>query len=157
MPTSTDFVERLSAKGLKIGPLIIRFFDMRPGDDPGYVEFDDHPINKTSQTITTLNIDRGIWEDAKLGEPIARYIIAHEVGHVLLHDKDAKAFSDDPKKYVSYSRLEYSAEWQANTFADYFLAPTHIVASIDNLNSLVGSCAVTSELGSTPSFVSEKA
>ncbi len=43
----------------------------------------------------TLNIVENIWCDADCGKPYARYIVAHEIGHIILHDELAVAYSDD--------------------------------------------------------------
>jgi hypothetical protein len=118
----------------------IRFFDMEPGADPAYVDFD--PVEPP-----TLFIDKGVWEDANLGDPFARFVIAHEIGHLIFHDHDAKAFSNNPNDRIAFeSRDEVSAEWQANTFAAYFLLPTHIVASFDDLQDLIRYCGVETQL-----------
>jgi hypothetical protein len=130
-----DFVLHILSKFLK-GGLQIRLFDAGPNDKPAYVDYKP----------TTMHVDREIWRLAQLGEPEARYIIAHEIGHVILHDHTAKAFSNDPREQIKFSRNEYSAEWQANTFAFYFLMPTHIVAAFDSSSELARSCGVPESL-----------
>jgi Zn-dependent peptidase ImmA (M78 family) len=130
------FIEDVLAKKFKRkGQLTIEFFDMIPGDDPAFVTF---------QPAVTLHVDREIWELAKLGDPKARYILAHEIGHILLHDHHAKAFASEPnsKLYVK----ETSAEWQANTFAAYFLVPDALVLAHLNASELSASCSVTRTL-----------
>jgi Zn-dependent peptidase ImmA (M78 family) len=94
----------------------------------------------------TLHVDREIWELAELGEPEARFIIAHEVGHLVLHDHNAKAFSNDPNYQIKFAENEHSAEWQANIFAYYFLLPTHIVIAFGNIQELTASCGVNKRL-----------
>jgi Zn-dependent peptidase ImmA (M78 family) len=130
------FVEDVLSQKLKKGPLRIKFFDMRDGDDPAFVTFQPHP---------TLHIDRDVMSNAKIGDPESKGIVAHEVGHIILHDHHAKAFSHDrvnPKFYVK----ETSAEWQANTFVDYFLLPDHIVIAYSDVKELAKSCSVTQDL-----------
>jgi hypothetical protein len=39
----------------------------------------------------------------------------------------AKAFTTDPSLNIRFVEQEHSAEWQANTFAGYFLLPDHLV------------------------------
>ena len=43
----------------------------------------------------TLIIDPEIWADAKIGEPKSRFIVAHELGHITLHDHEVQPFSDE--------------------------------------------------------------
>ncbi len=89
--------------------LRIRFYRQGPKQAPAYVEHNP----------TILNCDYEIWEEARIGEPKARFILAHELGHVLLHDHYAQPFTDNLKGSIWMK--EESGEWQANTFADYFL------------------------------------
>ena len=135
-----DFVEsalRTILRKLKKGELRISLFDSGPDDKPALVTFNP----------AALHVDREIWKLAKIGDPDARYIIAHEVGHLILHDNDAKAFSSNAKDQISFELMnEYSAEWQANVFASHFLLPSHIVAAVGCEQRLVNSCGVTAKL-----------
>ncbi len=125
-----DFVIRILAKKTK-RPFKIVFFDAREGEKPAYVTF--HP--------RTLHVDREVWRSAEEdGEPEARFIIAHEVGHLILHDHHAKAFSNNPDDRIRFAEKEYSAEWQANTFASYFLVPDHVMAAFRDFSELSKSC-----------------
>jgi hypothetical protein len=130
------FVENVLAKKIKKkGPLHFSFFEMTPGGLPAFVTFE--PL--------TLHIDSEVWEHAKLGNPESRTIVAHEVGHLILHDHHAKAFSST-ETGSRFQTKETSAEWQANTFAAYFLLPDHIVAAFNNGDDLANSCSVTKKL-----------
>jgi predicted SprT family Zn-dependent metalloprotease len=106
---------------LKTGKLIIEFFTASEKQTPAYVTYNP----------TTLHIDLETWQDADLGEPLARFIIAHELGHVVLHDSHAQPFSGIKQKWIQFD--EESAEWQANVFADCFLVSD---SDIDNSTSV---------------------
>ncbi len=132
-----DFVlgvltERFSSKGR----LQIEFYDRCKSDDPAYVTF--KPL--------TLHIDRQIWTSAGNGEAYARYVVAHEIGHIVLHDQFAAAFSDEEAAQLKYLQDEESAEWQANVFAGYFLAPDHIALKLRDADVIAGLCVITDEL-----------
>lgn len=130
-----DFVERiLMAQDWKDkGRLGIKFFDDRDeADDPAYVTFDP----------PTLHVDRETWELARAGEPDARFVIAHEVGHIVLHRHDAQHFSKNTSVQIKFANQEYSAEWQANTFASYFLVPTRIMSAFDTVQDMTKACLV---------------
>lgn len=132
-----DFVEGVLAKKIKgKGPLHLELFDMQQGGEPAFVTF--QPL--------TLHIDRQVWELAKMGDPECRFIVAHEVGHLILHDHHAKAFSNDGRVNIKFATQECSAEWQANTFASYFLLPDQIVLAHSDANDLARSCSVTRQL-----------
>lgn len=90
------------------GHLLINFFEMQVGGVPAKVTF--NPL--------TLHVDQEIWAEAKLGEPGARRILAHELGHIILHDHYALPFSGEKGVWL---REEESAEWQADRFADCIL------------------------------------
>jgi hypothetical protein len=129
-----DFIENILSRKLspKKGALSIKISHLPDNLYPAYVTFEP----------TTLHVDSDVWNLAKLGEPEARYILAHEIGHIVLHDHNAKPFSNDPSLIISFAQLEHSAEWQANTFARYFLVPDHIIRAFDDLDRLIVSCGV---------------
>ena len=130
------FVEKVLLPKSK-RPFTIEFFDARDGQKPAFVSF-------TPEVV--LNVDRAIWDLARDGEPDARFIVAHEIGHLTLHDHFAKAFSDDPSDHVKSVVKERSAEWQANTFAFYFLMPDMIVAAYRDVTELSVACEVTERI-----------
>jgi len=130
------FVDSVLAKKFqKKDPLHFDFFDMEVGEKPAWVSY--QPL--------TLHIDREVWEYARLGDPTSRFIVAHEVGHLILHDHHAKAFSSDTQARRNQIK-EISAEWQANIFATHFLLPDHIVLAHNDPGDLAKSCSVTREL-----------
>lgn len=61
-------------------------------------------------------------------------MLAHEIGHILLHDHYANAFSSDKDAQVVFvgSTKEDFAEWQAITFAGHLLLPTHVVRKFND-------------------------
>jgi Zn-dependent peptidase ImmA (M78 family) len=122
-----DFVENVLAKRFtRKGTLKIEFFESSPNDDLAFVTY--KPL--------ILHVDPEVWKDAKMGDPQARHIIAHEIGHIILHDHYAKAFSNDPSQNIKSGQNENSAEWQANRFADHLLAPDHLVKAFSDCDSL---------------------
>jgi Zn-dependent peptidase ImmA (M78 family) len=128
-----EFIENVLAKKIrKKGPLHVDFFQMQYRGDPAYVTFE--PL--------TLHVDSDVWHRAKLGDPECRYILAHEAGHLILHDHHAKAFSNDGSVNIKFATKECSAEWQASVFAAYFLLPDHIVLANMNATDLTHSCSV---------------
>ncbi len=135
-----DFVETTLPRYLKSrkkGPLKIEFYDRDfPQDDPAYVTFNP----------PTLHVDRTIWADAKAGVEYARFIIAHEIGHIVLHDNLAKAFSSDRSAQIRFADDGQSAEWQANTFAGHFLAPDIVVERLREVGVIVAYCQAPDKL-----------
>jgi hypothetical protein len=126
----------LKKRWTKKGTLQIRFFDSNSDEDLAYVTF--QPL--------TLHVDREIWRVAELGDPLARFILAHEVGHIILHDHHAKAFSPFEPGKKRRTINEISAEWQANTFAEYLLLPDHIVGAFYDSTELAKWCSVERKL-----------
>lgn len=118
------------------GKLVIDFYDQGPGESPAYVTFG--PL--------TLHVDRNVWNAADRGEPYARYIIAHEVGHIVLHDQHAVAFSEEEAALLNYVQNEESAEWQAHVFAALFLVPDHLALRLNDADLIAGLCVVTDSL-----------
>jgi hypothetical protein len=125
----TDVIaKRLRGKGV----LQIKFYS-----------FDDLP-ERACVTFNplTLHIVKDIWNDADLGKPYARFIVAHEIGHMVLHDEFAVAFSDDKAAQLKYVQDEESGEWQANTFADHLLVPDHVARKLKEPDVIAGLCVV---------------
>ena len=89
-----------------------------------------------------LRVDKEIWDLAVLGEPDAKFIIAHEVGHLVLHDHYAQAFSIGPVEQGKFVQEEEQSEWQANTFASYFLIPRRVLAAFPTSEELARCCEV---------------
>lgn len=131
------FVTKILAEQLrKKGKLTIKFYPSDEIPERAFVTFD--PV--------TLHIDQQVWNDADLGKPYARHIIAHEVGHIVLHDEFAVAFSDEKAAQLVYIQNEESAEWQANKFADLFLAPDFVARKLNVPDLVAGLCVVSDEL-----------
>jgi len=128
----TNYLRMLANESLlKTGLLRIRTFSAEEGEAPAYVTYNP----------TTLHVDQEIWGDADDGEPGARFILAHELGHIILHDHYAQPFSGEKQKWITMD--EESAEWQANTFADHFLISDHEVRTYINVKDTAIYCSVT--------------
>ncbi|HEY5081955.1 MAG TPA: ImmA/IrrE family metallo-endopeptidase [Bauldia sp.] len=139
-----DFIEHQLGPWLRSNgkeELTIRLFDASPGENLAFVSFDNgNPI---------LNIDTSVWEEAKIGEPSARYVLAHEIGHVVLHAHYDLAYSADPALKLAPFQQEESAEWQAHTFARHFLVPVETAKSYDAVGSVATKFGVSIEVATS--------
>ena len=93
-----------------------------------------------------LNADRGIWSDASIAEPESRYILGHEIGHLVLHSHYDSAFSRDPALQLAPFLDEESTEWQANRFAPHFLVPVRLARLLGSVSAIMSQCAVSREV-----------
>lgn len=89
-------------------------------------EHDYDPVAYVTFSPLTLHVHREIWDDAELGEPKSRYMLAHELGHILMHGHYKQAFSEDEKSRIKFVQPEESAEAQAHWFAACFIAPDYL-------------------------------
>ncbi|WP_275936863.1 hypothetical protein [Rhodoblastus acidophilus] len=65
------------------------------------------------------------------------------MGHMLLHDKTAKAFSAADAERLPSIPKEQSAEWQADRFCDHYLLPIKFVESLNfDAHLIVNQCNV---------------
>jgi hypothetical protein len=127
----TEVLERLRDRVyFNWGKLKIVFQPM-PDDNPAEVA-----INENGKT---LFVDPEIWEDAKMGEPKSRYILAHELGHIVLHEHYVQPYSD--QSATAYQE-EKSTEWQAHRFAEFFLLGDSEVGCGDPLFCIAATCGV---------------
>lgn len=119
------------------GPLNLDIFE-RDDDQNAYVTF--NPL--------TLHVHREIWEDAELGEPKSRFILAHELGHIVMHRHYCQAYSEGENSRLSFVPPEESAEAQANWFAACFLAPDHLARHCRDERELCQQFAFPSDFAS---------
>ncbi|WP_063683795.1 ImmA/IrrE family metallo-endopeptidase [Bradyrhizobium stylosanthis] len=115
------------------GRLRIEIIDDDAGKYPAYVTFSPR---------LTLHVKRTVWTRFQQGYSEERVIIAHEIGHILLHSDDAKPFLRDPSLQIQFAENEDSAEGQANLLADHLLIPNHIGRSIPDPARLAFACNV---------------
>lgn len=131
-----DFIENcLSKRYLKKGNLKIEFFNATSSEAPASVSY--NPL--------LLRVDQETWDLAKLGDPRSRFILAHEVGHIVLHDHHAKSFSKNPELRLRFPMDENKSEWQADNFADPFLASDQIILQIGEENEIAITCGIPLE------------
>jgi hypothetical protein len=94
-----------------------------------------------SPTTIRLRVDPEIYETAGYGDPNSRYILAHELAHVLMHDHHALRFSDDRSVRLKPFEKEVSAEWQAEAFADRLLIPDVLLSVYETADHLAAACS----------------
>jgi hypothetical protein len=106
----------------------------------------DYPDPDSHASVTfnplTLHVAEDIWDSAREDDPFARFVLAHEFGHISLHRYDEHNFSSDPARRISFAEKEYSAEWQADTFALHFFMPDHLVRKLKTPDVLEAACMV---------------
>lgn len=132
----------VSTQGRTKGRLAIKYFNRDfPQDDPALVEF---AKNKRDHYVT-LRVDKKVWDRAVNGESFPNEILAHEAGHILLHDHYANAFSTDARRQVLFAGTtkEDFAEWQAITFASHLLIPTHVAKKFPTADVLAAATNTT--------------
>lgn len=69
-----------------------------------------------------IHLSNSVYDGAYAGNGTCNHILAHELGHLVLHRNVDPSFAlakDTPK----YDCM-FNSEWQADTFADYLLMPT---------------------------------
>lgn len=129
----------------KKGKLSIKYFDREfAQDDPAYVEFAKSKRDK----YVTLNVDKTIWQSALRGDSFSKEVLAHEIGHILLHDHHEHSYSSDPsaqKPFEGTSKEDF-AEWQAITFAGHLLIPDNIARKFRNADVLAALANTTEKL-----------
>jgi hypothetical protein len=127
-----DVLEYLTRNSVyKWGKLKIRIFPATEGEDLTFVEL--------TEAGKTLHVDGELWDDAKIGEPKSRYMLAHELGHLVLHDCYVQPYSDEKKSIYGEGN---STEWQAHAFARHFLLhDNHLKVGLTPLQ-IAMSCSV---------------
>ena len=132
---SPDMVSVLELKLPKILPefyLIVK--DNTEYGVEAYTEFDPPRITATTD----------VYNGAVIFDGRSRMTLAHELGHLVLHKK-AVPLNRAPSQYQALKKLPSycSAEWQANTFASYFLLPEAVIRDYDSVEDVVTFCNVS--------------
>lgn len=128
-----DFIERTLVKKLPQGIFDIVLFEKNSEcQDEAYVGH--KPLR--------LHVSKKIWTAARNNEPYARYVLAHEIGHLYLHDHFDLAYSIGREYQIRFAEDINSAEWQANEFAHYFLVPDNVVKIFTKSEDIAAICEV---------------
>lgn len=125
--TVRDLLDRCGMQGL-LSIDIVRLIEgyLKPKLEGGlkielYDQVKDQPPAYVSYEPLTLHVDREIWGDARQGDPAALYILAHEVGHIVMHKHNDLGYSFGEGSQLKAPPEEERAEWQANVFAHFLM------------------------------------
>jgi len=130
-----ESIFELRGRKLK-GRLTIEIVDDDFYEDLAYVQFAPR---------LTLFVQRSVWARFREGRSEERVVIAHEIGHIMLHDNEAKPFSRDKSKEIQFKDGDddgHSAEWQANRLTDHLLVPTSVAQALNESVAISVRCNV---------------
>ncbi|MHC4045359.1 ImmA/IrrE family metallo-endopeptidase [Bradyrhizobium sp. 23AC] len=109
------------------------------------VKDDDLPTDTLAlarENPPEIIVGESMYHEATKHEPMARWILAHEIGHiVLLHGK-----APLPKCPKAISTDVADAEHQANLFARYFLVPQNLAEGCNSPSAIAAKFRVPSEI-----------
>ena len=111
--------------------------DLRHSEDEA-----DLPRVELSKLILHSSPER--WFEAGIAEPLARYEVGHEIGHLALHNYFDFNFS--PDEVTAPGILTPTIEAEANRFAHEFLVPKSIALSIADPSAIARRCSVPIEV-----------
>ncbi|XDD52526.1 ImmA/IrrE family metallo-endopeptidase (plasmid) [Leptospira sp. WS92.C1] len=107
----------------------------------GYTEFVERELVLSEET----------YEGASAGNSSCLFTVAHELGHVVLHDRQMTNRLYEQKEIVKLNRGNIEAfkdpEWQANEFAAAFLMPFDQVRKILTENNFFPETEISFEFG----------
>lgn len=117
-----------------LGPLMLRIkpnlkleiYEYGKCSVPAFVNF-----HKCGNRVT-LNVARSVWHRAENGFAQDKYILCHEIGHIIMHSHDELAYSESIPSNVEDIPENERTEPQANLFADLFLLPERFLEGFDN-------------------------
>lgn len=97
-----------------------------------FIENDPNCYAKTYPDNKKIVLTESVYNRAYNGSPRDRFTVAHEIGHLLLHNDINISFARGQEEIPTYE----NPEWQANTFAAELLVPTHLIKdmSIDEIS-----------------------
>lgn len=111
---------------------IMEFLEIiMPQIDPQFmvVPVEDHELpGRAAETIPddhVIRVKQSVYDAACEDSFMARLIMAHELGHYVLHGEDNVAYAHSaPGESIPN---EVNAEWQADIFSMELLAPVHLI------------------------------
>jgi hypothetical protein len=134
-PNIVDLLESVLPKFIPDFALVV-LSNHEMGDAEAYTEFDPPQIA----------VRASVYSGAREGDGRSRWTLAHELGHLVMHAGFAKnRLAVSNTIIASQPRLKafQSAEWQADKFAAYFLAPEHVVRQFSTPEELRESCLLS--------------
>jgi len=119
-------------------------FDFLKGQEfgsSGRLEIEFH-ANETLEPCVKFNplrlsVSKGTWTRASLGGRLDNFKLAHELGHILMHQYHVLNFSKGREAQLTFIPKEESAEWQANAFAAQFIAPNELALNCGTTQALI--------------------
>ena len=83
----------------------------------------------------TMYIPQETYDSARRGNGAARYTVAHELAHVIMHSTEAATMARlEAPRYERYNSDKRSdPEWQANEFAAELLAPAMLLNGLKEI------------------------
>ena len=102
-----------------------------PGFNRTIVSKDEMPGREavTYPAANEIDIREDTYLLAYYGDPRARFTLAHEIGHLILHTPETITLAREAADNTTPLRFE-SAEWQADAFAGDFLAPPRLLLGL---------------------------
>lgn len=79
-----------------------------------------------------IRLPEYVYDSACLGDGRARFTIAHELGHAILHGNSLRSLNRDTEKAGEHKHYEDS-EWQAHTFASELLMDSRYIKKGDTI------------------------
>ena len=92
----------------------------------------------TDHNLKIVKVKTSVYLKALEGSSKDLITIAHEIGHLFLHDGEALVFARTNERFPAYK----SAEWQANYFAAEMLMGSHLVIDM-SIDEIVNACNVS--------------
>ncbi len=86
-----------------------------------------------------MTIDERVYLNAFYGSGRDRFTIAHEIGHYYLHSNEAVLARVSNKQKIP---IYQSPEWQANTFASYFMMPRNLIKGM-SVKEVMNACGTS--------------
>lgn len=91
----------------------------------------------TDHNSKIVKVKISVYLKALNGSSRDLFTIAHEIGHLFLHDGEAMIFARTSERFPAYK----NAEWQANYFAAEMLMGSHLIIDM-SINEISNACNV---------------
>lgn len=94
---------------------------------------------RTQADNRVMEIREDVYDGMRGGIGRDRFTVAHEIGHLLLHDGVVAVYPRGEASHPPYR----DSEWQANTFAAELLMPIHLITGLSRPEEVAQLCGVS--------------
>ncbi|KLV40575.1 MULTISPECIES: ImmA/IrrE family metallo-endopeptidase [Aeromonas] len=145
-----EFIKLYSPESVDNGRIdIVRFLEVLHNHGQITIEYCENEelvaeYAKATPSMQSIKVRSSVYLDALDGNPRARFTLAHELGHLVLHHNIVPEFAHS--QAMSFFDYTEDVEWQANEFASWLLVDPNNAEYLKNPRAIANHFGVSLEV-----------